>query len=58
MGKDNDFVDGFGLGFHDEFDNVNSELGKFLHEMSEIITPEIEFTEVIQQSSDDLNREK
>lgn len=40
MGKDNDFVDGFGLGFHDEFDNVNSELGKFLHEMSEIITPD------------------
>ena len=58
MRKDDDFIDGFGLGFHDEFDNVNSELGKFLHEMSEIITPEIEFTEVIQQLPDKLDCNK
>lgn len=52
MGKDNDFVDGFGLGFHDECDYLNPGLSEFLHEMSEIITPEIEFTEVIQQLPD------
>ena len=33
-------------------DDVNPELGKFLHEMSEIIAPEIKFTEVIQQLPD------
>lgn len=58
MGKDNDFIDGFGLGFHDEFDDVNPELIEFSRKMNEIILPEIKFTEVIQQSSDDLNREK
>ncbi len=52
MGKDNDFVDGFGLGFYDEYDYLNPGLSEFLHEMSEIITPEIEFTEVIQQLPD------
>lgn len=52
MEKSDDFVDGFGLGFYDEFDDVNPELGKFLHKMNNIITPEIKFTEVIQQLSD------
>ena len=52
MGKDNAFVDGFGLGFHDECDYLNPGLSEFLHEMSEIIISEIEFTEVIQQLPD------
>ena len=58
MGKDDDFIDVFGLGVHDECDYLNPGLSEFLHEMSEIITPEIEFTEVIQQLPDDLNRKK
>lgn len=58
MGKNDDFIDGFGLGFHDEFDYLNPGLSEFLREMNEIILPEIKFTEVIQQSSDDLNRKK
>lgn len=58
MGKNDDFIDGFGLGFHDECDYLNPGLSEFLCEMNEIILPEIKFTEVIQQSSDDLNRKK
>ena len=58
MGKDNDFVDGFGLGFHDECDYLNPGLSEFLRKINEIIMPEIEFTEVIQQLPDDLNRKK
>ena len=58
MGKDNDFIDGFGLGFHDECDYLNPGLSTFLREMNEIILPEIKFTEVIQQLPDDLNRKK
>jgi hypothetical protein len=58
MGKNDDFIDGFGLGFHDECDYLNPGLSEFLREMNEIILPEIKFTEVIQQSSDDLNRKK
>lgn len=58
MGKNDDFIDGFGLGFHDECDYLNPGLSEFLRGMSDIILPEIEFTEVIQQSSDDLNRKK
>ena len=58
MGKNDDFIDGFGLGFHDECDYLNPGLSTFLREMNEIILPEIKFTEVIQQSSDDLNRKK
>lgn len=50
MGKDNDFIDGFG--FHDECDYLNPGLSEFLRKMNEIITPEIEFTEVIQQLPD------
>lgn len=56
MGKNDDFIDGFG--FHDECDYLNPGLSEFLREMNEIILPEIKFTEVIQQSSDDLNRKK
>ena len=58
MGKNDDFIDGFGLGFHDECDYLNPGLSEFLREMNEIILPEIKFTEVIQQSPDDLNRKK
>lgn len=58
MGKNDDFIDEFRLGFHDEFDYLNPGLSEFLREMNEIILPEIKFTEVIQQSSDDLNRKK
>ena len=58
MGKNDDFIDGFGLGFHDECDYLNPGLSEFLREMNKIILPEIKFTEVIQQSSDDLNRKK
>lgn len=58
MGKNDDFIDGFGLGFHDECDYLNPGLSEFLREMNEIILPEIKFTEVMQQSSDDLNRKK
>lgn len=58
MGKNDDFIDGFGLGFHDECDYLNPGLSEFLREMNELILPEIKFTEVIQQSSDDLNRKK
>lgn len=58
MGKDNDFIDGFGLGFHDECDYLNPGLSEFLRKMNEIIMPEIEFTEVIQQLPDDLNHKK
>ena len=47
MGKDDDFIDGFGLGFHDECDYLNPGLSAFLREMNEIILPEIKFTEVI-----------
>ena len=58
MRKNEDFVDGFGLGFEDEFDYVNPELSKFLRETNEIIMPEIKFTEVIQQLPDksDFNK--
>lgn len=58
MGKNDDSIDEFGLGFHDECDYLNPGLSEFLREMNEIILPEIKFTEVIQQSSDDLNRKK
>lgn len=58
MGKNDDFIDGFGLGFHDECDYLNPGLSEFLREMNEIILPDIKFTEVIQQSPDDLNRKK
>lgn len=59
MGKNDDFIDGFGLGFHDECDYLNPGLSEFLREMNELILPEkIKVTEVIQQSSDDLNRKK
>ena len=58
MEKNDDFIDGFGFGFHDECDYLNPGLSEFLREMNEIILPEIKFTEVIQQSSDDLNRKK
>lgn len=58
MGKNDDSIDGFGLGFHDECDYLNPRLSEFLREMNEIILPEIKVTEVIQQSSDDLNRKK
>ena len=58
MGKNDDSIDGFGLGFHDECDYLNPGLSEFLREMNEIILPEIKFTEVIQQSSDDLNCKK
>lgn len=59
MGKDNDFVDGFGLGFHDEFDYLNPGLSEFLREMNELILPEkIKVTEVIQQLPDDADCKK
>ena len=58
MGKDDDFIDGFGLGFHDEFDYLNPGLSEFLRKMNEIILPEIEFTEVIQQLPDKLDCNK
>lgn len=58
MEKNDDFIDGFGLGFHDECDYLNPGLSEFLREMNELILPEIKFTEVIQQSFDDLNRKK
>ena len=46
MGKNDDFIDGFGLGFHDECDYLNPGLSEFLREMNEIILPEIKFTEL------------
>lgn len=59
MGKNDDFIDEFRLGFHDEFDYLNPGLSEFLRDMNELILPEkIKVTEVIQQSSDDLNRKK
>lgn len=59
VGKNDDFIDGFGLGFHDECDYLNPGLSEFLREMNELILSEkIKVTEVIQQSSDDLNRKK
>lgn len=58
MGKNDDSIDGFGLGFHDECDYLNPGLSEFLREMNEIILPEIKFTEVIQQLSDDADCKK
>lgn len=34
-GKDDDFIDGFGLGFYDECDYLNPGLIEFLREMNE-----------------------
>lgn len=58
MGKNDDFIDEFRLGFRDEFDYLNPGLSEFLHEMNEIILPEIKFTEVIQSLPDDANCKK
>ena len=38
MGKNDDSIDGFGLGFHDECDYLNPGLSEFLREMNEIIS--------------------
>lgn len=59
MGKNDDFIDGFGLGFHDECDYLNPGLSEFLREMNELILPEkIKVTEVIQQLPDDADCKK
>ena len=56
MGKNDDFIDEFRLGFHDEFDYLNPGLSEFLREMNEFILPEkIKVTEVIQQLPDDAD---
>lgn len=58
MGKNDDVIDIFRFGLEDESDYLNPGLSDFLRGMSEIITPEIEFTEVIQQLSDDADCKK
>ena len=58
MGKNDDFIDEFRLGFRDEYDYLNLGLSKFLHEMNEIILPEIKFTEVIQHLTDAVDCKK
>lgn len=52
MGKNDDFD-----GFIDRFE-FNPELIEFLRQMNELILPEVEFTEVIQQLPEDLTRKK